>query len=241
MYRLGFLLCDHPMDHLAERFGDYESMFARAFAEVADGFEWVVFDVTAGQLPPHATACDGYLISGSRHGAYDPLPWIPPLTEFIQQVNATSTPMVGLCFGHQIIGHALGGAVNKSDKGWGIGVCDYVVDIAEPWMTPPREQFSIPACHQDQILSLPPGAIRLAGNEHCENFVVRFADNMVGIQGHPEFAVDFLEALIKWRESSLSPSTLESARNSLNKTHDNRLVKSWIVQFLGLQPGDSTT
>ncbi|MEX2482153.1 MAG: hypothetical protein WD928_14950, partial [Gammaproteobacteria bacterium] len=78
-YRLGFLLCDHPIEHLARPFGDYPTMFARAFGAVSDAIDWQVYDVTAGSLPATPGDCDGWMISGSRHGAYDALPWMAPL------------------------------------------------------------------------------------------------------------------------------------------------------------------
>ena len=78
-YRLGFLLCDHVMEPFAEQFPDYPDMFAEAFGEVSTEIEWRVYDITREELPPDPNACDGYLISGSRHGAYDELPWIARL------------------------------------------------------------------------------------------------------------------------------------------------------------------
>jgi len=130
VYRLGFLLCDHALEQLANIYGDYPEMFSTAFAEVSDEIQWHVFDVTRGELPDSVDACDGYLISGSRHGAYDPLDWITPLLTFIRSVQASQQPMVGLCFGHQAIGLALGGQVEKSTQGWGIGIHRY--SVAEP-------------------------------------------------------------------------------------------------------------
>ncbi len=234
MYRLGFLLCDQPLDHLAARFGDYPCMFRQAFDEVCEAFEWVVYDATNAELPLAVTECDGYLISGSRHGAYDPLPWIEPLSAFISDVATTAVPMVGLCFGHQLIGHTLGGEVVQSDKGWGIGINDYQVGQAESWMSPPLPRMTVPVCHQDQVTALPPAAKRIAGNAHCENFVVRFRDNMIGIQGHPEFPPEFLAELVEWRHDRLSDDLLATARASIKKPHHNREIKTWIANFLGL-------
>ena len=56
---------------------------------------------------------DGWLITGSRHGAYEDHPWIPPLEEFIRDAYAAQVPLVGICFGHQIIAQAMGGKVEK--------------------------------------------------------------------------------------------------------------------------------
>ena len=233
-YRLGFLLCDHLMEHMADRFSDYPEMFATAFAEVSDAIEWEVFDLTDGVVPQSVDACDGYLISGSRYGAYDDLPWIPLLESFIRDIAAAEQPLVGLCFGHQIVGQALGGEVSKVPQGWGIGIHEYEIDAQESWMQPPRASFIVPACHQDQVTALPPGARRVAHNGHCENFIVRYADRVLGIQGHPEFSVEFIAMLVEWRKDRLTEATYAESTASLSRAHDNRIVKHWIATFLGI-------
>jgi GMP synthase-like glutamine amidotransferase len=233
-YRLGFLLCDHVLEQIADEFPDYPEMFAEAFGEVTNGIEWRVFDLTTEELPRDAGACDGYLLSGSRHGAYDELPWIPGLENFIREVARAGRPMVGLCFGHQILGQALGGRVEVAPQGWGLGIGEYEVLDDQPWMRPQRNRFAVPVCHQDQVTALPPGAMRLARNDHCENFVVRYADRILGIQGHPEFSVDFMRRLVEWRKDRLPPATHLAALESLERAHDNRILKQWIVTFLDI-------
>jgi GMP synthase-like glutamine amidotransferase len=240
-FRLGFLLCDQPLDHLAARYGDYPAMFARAFAAVSDAIEWRVYAVTAGELPTDADDCDGWLISGSRHGAYDALPWIAPLEHTIRTIAASTRPLVGMCFGHQLIGQALGGKVSKAAQGWGLGLHCYQVLRSEAWMTPAKHAIVVPACHQDQVVELPRGAARLVRNDHCENFVVRYPGRVLGVQGHPEFEPDFMRELVDWRRASLPPPLYADALASLATAHDSLLVKRWIGNFLGIPLLDTPT
>lgn len=234
--RLGFLVCDVPLQHLADRHGDYPAMFADAFAEVSDVIDWQVYRVSEGQMAGSPAECDAWLISGSRHGAYDDLPWIEPLAAFVRAIDAAHVPCVGLCFGHQMIAHALGAPVAKSERGWGLGIHSYALEsgASRAWMAPPLPEVVLPVCHQDQVLALPPGATRLAANQHCPNFIVQFSDSLLGIQGHPEFSPAFLGELVEWRRDDLPAAVYDSARSSLQRAHDNRTVKQWILQFLQL-------
>ena len=85
--------------------------------------------VVRGERPASALDFDGWLITGSRHGVYDDLFWMPPLQDFIRELADQQIPLVGICFGHQIIAEALGGRVVKSDRGWGVRLHRYHVDL----------------------------------------------------------------------------------------------------------------
>ena len=124
--KIGILMTGHAVPELQERAGDYDAMFARLLA--GHGFEFETYNVVDEQYPSAPDACDGWLITGSKHGAYEDHPWIPPLEEFIRAVYASGRPMIGVCFGHQIIAQALGGKVIKYPGGWSVGRTEYDLD-----------------------------------------------------------------------------------------------------------------
>ena len=121
MKRLGLLACDSLWEPLRTGFGDYPEMFTTLFAALGAEVTLEVFPVYRGTLPASVSACDCWLISGSRAGVYEDLPWIAPLMDFSRAAHAAGVPQVGVCFGHQLLAQALGGRTEKAPHGWGLG------------------------------------------------------------------------------------------------------------------------
>jgi GMP synthase-like glutamine amidotransferase len=146
--KIGILRCGHTPDEVAATHGQYEDMFARLLAD--EGLEFRTWSVVDMAFPESPEDAEGWLVSGSRHGAYDALPFIAPLEDFIRRVVASGRPLVGICFGHQLIAQALGGTVVKFPRGWSVGAKSYDWDgLGEIWLT---------AWHQDQVIAPPEGA-----------------------------------------------------------------------------------
>lgn len=235
--RLGILDCDRLDPDLADRFGPvYSEMFIRGFAALAPELEFRIWSALDGELPEDLHECDAWLITGSRHDAYSDIPWIQALRAWIRQAHDADVKLAGVCFGHQVIAQALGGEVVKSTKGWGLGVSVHPMLADEPWMAPARDQIRILASHQDQVALLPPGATRLAGNDFCPNFMFLQGNNIVAIQGHPEFSVEYNRALIERRRGLLPDERYQSSLSSLEGEVDSATMMQWLLQFLGILP-----
>ena len=224
--RLAILETGRPPGDLGDRFGDYPAMFARM---LGDGFEIATYDVQAGRLPADPAAHDAYLITGSPAGVYDGHEWIGPLLDFIRSTR--DRKMVGVCFGHQAMAEALGGHVEKSDKGWGIGLHRYAIDKVEPWMDPTHE-IAVPVSHQDQVVLQPPNTEVFASSEFAPCAALVWTDRpAMSVQFHPEFSPDFAKALIDHRRERLPRA--DSAIESLDAPNDSARVGGWIRRFLG--------
>ena len=231
--KLAILETGRPPGDLAPKFGDYSAMMARM---LGPGFAIERFDVQAGRLPPDPAAHHAYLITGSPAGVYEPLTWIPDLLEFIRA--ARGSKMVGVCFGHQAMAQALGGHVEKSDKGWGAGLQQYAIDLVEPWMDPVKT-IAVPASHQDQVVIQPPNTAIVASSPFTEYAAFAWTDRpAISFQFHPEFAPDYAKALIAERYDVVPDP--DAAIASLDAPNDNARVAGWIRRFLQNRHGAET-
>jgi GMP synthase-like glutamine amidotransferase len=233
---VGLLECDHVADRFRSIGGDYVDLFGALFGAHAPGIELVPFDVIGGELPPAADACDGWVCTGSRHSAYDGLAWIGSLSAFVRGVRAAGVPFVGVCFGHQLLAHALGGRVAKAPTGWGAGVRQVVVQRPEPWMDPPAERLALNFMHEDQVEALPPGGVVLGGADHCPVALFRVGSSMVGVQAHPEFSREYTDALLADRVARIGEDEVAAARAGLSQPTDEATVARWIGRVLSADP-----
>ena len=226
--RVAILETGSPPADLARTYGSYPRMFERLLT--ADGLIFKAYDVTAGEWPS-PDDFDALLITGSAAGAYDPLPWIEPLKAFLRAHR--DVPMVGICFGHQIMAEAFGGRVEKSVKGWGIGLNRYRVLVREPWMDAAAE-FAIPASHQDQVVAPPPAAQVIAASDFTPYAALAYAGQpSISFQGHPEFEPAYAEALIESRRGArYTDAEADAGIASLQAPNDRTRVGRWIVTFL---------
>jgi GMP synthase-like glutamine amidotransferase len=224
---IGILETGRPPRALRPRFGTYPDMFE---ALLGHGHDYRVFDVQAGNLPDPDAPFDGHVITGSPAGAYDDLPWIGPLEGFLRAVKGR-TKLVGICFGHQIMAQAFGGRVEKSAKGWGVGLQTYAMSAREPWMDS-TAPIAIPVSHQDQVVEAPSGARVVGGNDFNPFGVLAYEQaRAISLQCHPEFAPDYATALIEDRAEQLGALAPPAVR-SLQSANDCARVGGWIGQFL---------
>ena len=219
--RLGLLLCDHVRSEFRSLGGDYPDYFARFFA----GFELVTFDLTRGQFPEDLDFCDAWIGSGSLHSVYDEVEWIGRFAALVRRLDQEERRYVGICFGSQMIGHAMGGRVARAPSGWQVG-------IKEAHLGPERS-FRILHCNQDQILDLSPRMRLLARADTNPVEIVSIGEHFLGLQGHPEFTPDYVAALIQMRKGSLIPNEVaEAGLRSLALAPDTEAFRTMILEFL---------
>ena len=233
--KIGVLETGLIREELADRFEPYPIMFGSLLDQSGHQIEIDSTSVVRGEMPNSVHDCDGWLITGSRHGVYDNLEWMPPLQDFIRKLADAQVPLVGVCFGHQIIAQALGGQVVKSDKGWGVGLHKYFIDQSQDWMQEHPEQVGIYAFHQDQVIELPDSAQVFLSSEFCPYAGLTYGDSIMSVQGHPEFEESYMTALLDQFGGNVVPSDVAAeARSSMagGQYADTAMLASWIGEFL---------
>jgi GMP synthase-like glutamine amidotransferase len=220
---------------IRDRFPDYPEMFRRMFAGADAGITCETVSLVKGEALPPPGDPDAVLYTGSPAGVYDPEPWIAPLKDFIRGAAAAGTPQVGICFGHQIMGEALGGKVVKSGKGWGVGRHTYDIVQCPDWSPAPcPPALRVAVSHQDQVVVCPPEAGVLAQSDFTPYAALDYRGfPAISFQCHPEFDPDFAAALYTARRGvSLAEADADAAVASLQGDCDRRLLAEWIAGFL---------
>lgn len=193
------------------------------------------YKVAQGHFPVSVADCGIWFITGSALSVYDDIPWIHHLVDFTKELHLNRKKTIGICFGHQMVAHALGGQVIRSPKGWGVGVRQFNVVKKERWMSIEANQVSLLFSHQDQVIQLPREATLLASDDFCEFQMSQIGDHILTLQGHPEFSVKFARDRLISQKDFIEDKTYSRAMASYDRSTDHQLVSQWIREFILVQ------
>jgi GMP synthase-like glutamine amidotransferase len=226
--KAALLICDHTDPKARKIFGDYPDMFMNLFPE----FDWHSYDCINGEFPEELKEDTIYFVPGSRHSAYEDLPWINQLKDIIRTIYSRQNFLIGVCFGHQLIAEALGGKVERSPRGWCVGVHEFGVRETMTWMVPQREKINLLMMCQDQVSVLPKGAKVLAGNTKCPVGMYQIDDCVLTVQAHPEFPIAYNRMLMEDRTLRIGEKTAKEGLESLDLPVDKEVFRAWVLQFI---------
>ena len=240
--RIGILRVGRVNPRIVRRFGEYprmaESLVApedapgAASGDGGEAFEFAYWPVSEGVIPEDPAACDGWLVTGSRHSVYDPLPWIEPAAAFLRRAVEQERKVLGICFGHQLLAHALGGRVEKWPGGWGIGVQAYRVLTRPPWMRGAPDRVAFQAIHQDQVVVEPAGALRVASSDFCPSAMLAYGRVGFSVQAHPEFSREFSRSLLQAvRGDRIGEAACDRALATVDDATQEREFSTWARRF----------
>lgn len=228
--RLGILQCDSVRAGLQPRFGDYPDMFRALLTSERVQPEFRAYDLTRDGFPTALDECDAWLITGSKFGVNDGDAWIERAHELVRELDAERRPLIGICFGHQMVARALGGRVEQ--VGWGAGLHTALVRERRPWMRPEASELALLVSHQDQVTAPPARVQHLAGHDFCPYDMFQVDGHILTFQGHPEFATEYSRALIELRREELGEERARAALESLARAPDAAVAADWIHRFI---------
>jgi GMP synthase-like glutamine amidotransferase len=226
---VGILLADHISAHLSGVAGDYPKMFEALFADRDVHLRF--YDLTLGDEPGSLGECDLWLASGSKTAVYEETGPGTRLERLVVACYEGGHRFVGICYGHQMLAHALGGVVAKSPRGWGVGVHTGTIVEETSWMHPVRNEVNLVMSHQDQVEEPPPNGRILASSDHCPVWMLAVEEHMLGVQGHPEFTGEFARASLPLRRERVGDAAVDTALETLDRRVDGGLIAGWIVEF----------
>jgi GMP synthase-like glutamine amidotransferase len=224
--------------HLERLAGAFENLFRQAGAN----WQFDAYNTTQGEYPETFDAYDAVLLTGSRADAFSDAPWVVELRRRVAALLEQRKKIIGVCFGHQLLGVVLGAKVGRAPQGWGAGRMAY--RVASPWKAPlatgddgsTAQDLALLASHQDQVLELPSGARLMATSDFCPVAGFAVDDYVFSVQPHPEMDEIILGNLIEKRRHILGEERYAAGKQSLQQPHDGVEVARMMVAFVEGQP-----
>ncbi|KAJ5351258.1 hypothetical protein N7452_000232 [Penicillium brevicompactum] len=244
---IAILVCDTPLPPVVAKYGDYFAMFqgllGQGFRDLdlsQEALKDVKLTFKEHQMVnmdpfPEIGSVDAMLITGSKHDAWADDPWILRLTEFIQSaVNLHNIPVVGVCFGHQILARALGAKVGRSDAGWEISAGK--IDLTKTGKQIfGKDTLSIHQMHRDIVIGAPPaGCVNLATSSLCEIQGLYSPGRLLSVQGHPEFNEGIMSFILEARHDNgvFDDELYKDGLSRAGDHQDGRLIARTMAKFM---------
>jgi GMP synthase (glutamine-hydrolysing) len=225
-----------------ERHGDFDSHFKSAIGDAWTG-AWATVDSRdiATELPRHEDLA-GVIVTGSSSSVTDRLdePWMPRLEGWLRDAVKKDLPLLGVCFGHQILASALGGEVRKNPRGRAIGSRKVQVVREDPLLEGIPREFDVNVSHRDHVAIAPPNVEKIITADHDEVHAFSAGRFARAVQFHPEFSDQIVRGYIEQRmqilrDEGFDPERLH--RDVVDVPHARRLLRNFVTNFVTLLGG----
>jgi len=217
---------------VVETYQSYGAMTERLLRN-AGATDWQIdkFHTPTGQYPASFDDYDAVLLTGSKADSFSDESWVVELRKRVTELLALKKPLLGICFGHQLIALCLGAKVGRAPQGWGVGRQAYDWKIDGFPGAPSDHDLALLVSHQDQVLELPPKATLLASNDHCPVGAYAVDDSVFCVQGHPEFVPEYSSFLLNRRKDRLG-DLYQKGMDSLPLGHNGPDVARMMIAFV---------
>lgn len=241
--RLAILEADTPVAGVQAEFGGYGGVFTHLFrravapAPLEEYLALSAHDVVGGGAAayPDPETLDAVLISGSKHSAFEHDEWIERLVAYTKRLlEGGRVRVIGVCFGHQIVGRALGAPVGRSPRGWELAVVDMALTDEGKRLFPGLDSLRIHQMHRDEVHEYPAGAVPLAHTPVCATQAMYIPRRMIAVQGHPEFTESMVREILQLRHDGgiISDGIFEDAMSRVADKHDGVAIAQAFLRFL---------
>jgi len=220
------------IEQIKPRHGDFEDWFADGLG-VSDLLQ---IDVFRHESLPAPENLAGIVITGSPAMVSARLDWSECTAKWLYQAVQAGIPILGVCYGHQLLANALGGCAGPNPVGRQIGTVDaQIIDnkAEDSLLGHLPNTFAAQASHSEVVLELPPGAQRLATSPLDDNFSIRYAENVWGVQFHPEFSAPIMSDYIRYRGAAMREEGL-NPEQVLDRVTETKEAKSVLKKFAEL-------
>jgi GMP synthase (glutamine-hydrolysing) len=221
--------------HIRDRLGDFDDWIA-AGLRTGGASDIVTHDAQAHGLPAPPEHFSGVVLTGSHAMVSEREPWSEALVPWLRDAVSAGTPVLGICYGHQLLAHALGGEVTHHPEGVEIGTVTverHPASEHDPLLGDLPERFPAQAVHWQSVRRLPAGAVLLAGSAHEAHHAFRVGERAWGVQFHPEFSDEALRAYLDGLGPTLAKEGLDAAQitDALQPTPDAASVLPRFAQL----------
>ncbi len=221
---------------LAERYTSFGAMFVHLFESAGAQWTYDIFSTQRGEYPANFDAYDAVLLTGSEADSFSNEAWVVELRLRVTQLLAEHKKMVGICFGHQLIGLCMGAPVARAPQGWGAGRMSYDWHRTDLPHCKDRQHISLLVSHQDQVLELPKGATLVASSEFCPVAAFTVGSDVFCVQAHPEFDTGFSQFLLDEQRARMGEAEYRAKSQGILAGHEGADVARMVVAFLENSP-----
>lgn len=205
MKRLWIIKLGTTFPATRKQFGDMNDWIESALGPLT--IDVCTIDAANGDPLPSPDECAAIVMTGSHAMVTDNLPWSVAVARWLPSLLDAGIPILGICYGHQLLAHAAGGVVDYHAKGREIGtvpVRRLPASAHDPLFQRLPESFTAHACHSQTVLKLPPDAVALACNDHDSHHAFRVGTCAWGVQFHPEYTPGIMRSYIEQRAEALA-------------------------------------
>lgn len=242
--RIAVLECDTPMPNTRTKYGDYGGVFeqllksgAKSQGTIDPEKDLQISKYQIQLIPdvyPELDDIDAIIITGSRYNSFEDVPWINTLADFTAKIlKQHRIRTIGVCFGHQIVGRAMGAKVGRSADGWEAGVND--VNLSDKGKQIfGKEKLSIQQMHRDIVYHYPEGVEQLGSSPGCSVQGMYKKGHFITVQGHPEYTDEIVTEVLRARHALgiFNDEDFDQYMKMAIKPHDGVLVGRAFIDFL---------